>query len=104
MQTHHLGLAALPVARGLACLAARPQVTFTPEEQALVDEHAPYGLPSTQNVHVRQGYVRAYDPARRVPLWSAYHIHPDYRQTPPRRSRFSTFRVDPDVQGAKDPR
>ena len=73
---------------------------FTAEQKALVDTHCPYGLPSSDNVLVRQGYVAAYDPDRRIPLWAAYHAHPDYRPAPERKSRVKSFRKDPDVTNA----
>ncbi len=76
-----------------AAEAAQP----SPQDQALIEEHCPWGLPSTANVRARKGYVTAYDPKRRIPLWSAYHVTPEYRKTPKRKNRFSSFRKDTDV-------
>lgn len=70
---------------------------LTGRSAELVAEHAPFGLPGSAEVLIRQGYVVSYDTARRVPRWVAYHVTPEYRQLPPRTGRFSTFRTDPDV-------
>jgi endonuclease G, mitochondrial len=88
---------------GLALIAAI--MTFMPssgqafneEEQALIGEHCPWGLPSSGDILVRTGYITSYDEDRRIPLWSAYHIEPEYRNTPARKNRFSSFRKDKDV-------
>ena len=69
-----------------------------PDDQALIEEHVFGGLPSqAASVQVRQGYVTSYDSAKRVPSWVAYHVEPDYRNTPTRQGKFSTFRTDPDI-------
>lgn len=67
-------------------------------DPTLIAEHCPWGLPrSNANVRARRGYITEYDPTRRIPLWSAYHVKPEYRSTPQRKNRFSRFRKDPDV-------
>lgn len=48
-------------------------------------------------VLVRQGYLLSYDPVRRVPRWVAYKIEPDYLNTPERRGRLASFRIDRDI-------
>jgi endonuclease G len=112
-------IAALPIALGLAAAGlelagggvepgvVRPELdraevlaSFTTTERELIDEHVFGGLPSLQNVDVRQGYVRGYLPEARVPLWVAYHVTPEYLDTPSREGRFSRFRRDPDVENA----
>ena len=109
-------IAALPVVLGLAAAGldlagggtepgiVRPELdadevlaSFTTSERALIEEHVFGGLPALRNVAVRQGYVRAYLPEGRVPLWVAYHITPEYLDTPTRSGRLSSFRRDPDV-------
>lgn len=70
---------------------------FTATERELIEEHVFGGLPSLDNLHVRQGYVTSYLPGARVPRWVAYHVVPEYRQTPPRKNRFETYRTDPDI-------
>lgn len=68
------------------------------DDQALIEEHVFGGLPSqAASVQVRQGYVTSYDSAKRVPSWVAYHVEPDYLNTPTRQGKFSSFRNDPDV-------
>ncbi len=83
--------------------AAQPNESLTAEEQALVDHHVFAGTPSCGDLHVRRGYILCYDAARRVPSWVAYKVEPDYLNTPPRKNRFKSFRVDPDIDNeAKD--
>lgn len=73
------------------------------EEKKLLKEHVYGGLPSNENIYVRKGYVLCYNPQTRTPNWTAYHVIPDYRKTPERKGRFSTFRADPDISNeAKD--
>lgn len=110
-------IAALPVALGLAAAGlqlvgggaepgvVRPELdraevvaSFTTEEQALIEEHVFGGLPGLQDIDVRHGYVRGYLPEGRVPLWVAYHVAPEYLDTPSRKGRFSRFRRDPDIE------
>lgn len=83
----------------LLSLAQPAPAPFTAEDLALIDEHVYGGLPGFQNVLVRQGYVVSYNSETRTPNWSAYHVIPEYRQTPTRKGRFSSFRADPDVDG-----
>ena len=77
---------------------ANPQPpTYTPAQQVLIDEHVYGGVPSTTQLLVRNGYVCEYDESAKVPMWVAYHVIPDYRDTPRRRGEFSSYRQDPDV-------
>lgn len=75
---------------------AAPWAAAQPDDPR-VREHVKGGLPSHDALHVRNGYVLAYDAQRRVASWVAYHLVPDYLKTPKREGRFATFRVDPDV-------
>ncbi len=76
---------------------------LTPTQTALIQEHAYGGLPSTENIYIRNGYVLSYNPTARTPHWVAYHVEPEYRDTLPRKGKFSRFRGDPDIEGeAKD--
>jgi len=70
---------------------------FTASERELIEEHVFGGLPSLTHLRVRQGYVTSHLPGARVPHWVAYHVIPEYRETPPREGRFSRFRADPDI-------
>jgi len=66
--------------------------------QTLADsEHIFGGLPGIGHLLERQGFVLAYNPARRVPEWVAYRIIPDYRNTPTRDGRLKSFRKDKQV-------
>jgi len=63
-------------------------------------EHLYYGIPSTQKILIREAYTVSYDPQKRIPLWVAYKITPDYLNTPKRKKRFKKFRVDPYIKNA----
>ncbi|MEL6330409.1 MAG: DNA/RNA non-specific endonuclease [Planctomycetota bacterium] len=43
---------------------------------------------------VKQGHVTRYDSVNRIPLWSAYRVEPSFREVPPRKDRFASFRSD----------
>ena len=75
----------------LGCLTADPKT--------LLEEHVFGGLPSTENIYVRIGYVLSFNPKTKTPNWVAYHVKPDYLKTPKREGRFKTFRDDPDIEG-----
>lgn len=72
---------------------------LTTKEQSLLNEHIFSGLPSTDNIYIRNAYVMSFNPMTRTPNWVAYHIKPEYRDTPKRKGRFSRFRDDPDIDG-----
>ena len=71
---------------------------YTQAELELIAKHLYMGLPqtfsSTQQILVRTAYVNCYDSSRRVGLWSAYHVIPEYLHKPERESRFDTYRFD----------
>ncbi len=52
--------------------------------------------PSQYPLIVKRGHVLQYDAARRIPLWVAYRVEPEWRDTPPRSGRFKTFRTEDD--------
>lgn len=65
---------------------------------AQIIEHLYYWQPQNKDsVFLRQGYVVSYNTAYRIPNWVAYHVKKDYLNTPQRKSRFSSFRVDKGV-------
>ena len=68
-----------------------------------LEEHVYGGLPGGDSVLVRNGFVLAYDPVRRVPSWVAYHIAPDYLNIPDRKGKYARFRADEAVQNPVDP-
>ena len=45
---------------------------------------------------IRRAYVTRWDPAHHVPAWSAWQEAQAFRQTPPRKGRWSSFRTDPE--------
>lgn len=69
--------------------------------QDLLVEHAPYGVPLCQvdMFKVRTAYLLCFNKPHRIPKWTMYHITKDYRNTPTRKNRFSSFRSDPDIKG-----
>lgn len=75
---------------------------LTPENLALYNEHIKGGQPDTDTLLIRNAYVLNYNTNFRIPNWVAFHIIPDYLNTPERKSRFITFRTDPDVTDAVD--
>lgn len=67
------------------------------QKRDLIAEHVFGGLPSSQEVLVRRGYVTAHDLDRRVPRWAAWRATAEYLDTPKRTGRWSRFRTDPDL-------
>ena len=72
---------------------------LTTDQKTLLEEHIFGGLPSTEDIHVRIGYVLSFNPKTKTPNRVAYHVKPDYLNTPKREGRFKTFRDDPDIDG-----
>ena len=70
---------------------------LTTDQKTLLEEHVFGGLPSRENIYVRTGYILSFNPKTKTPNWVAYHIKPDYLNTPKRQGRFKTFRDDPDI-------
>lgn len=83
-------------------LAQRTYADLSEPEAALYDEHIFQGQPvklgqEEEAVYVRQGYVLQYHEQWRIPNWIAYHIIPDYINTPKREKKYKKFRRDPDL-------
>lgn len=99
------GLAMTCVLVLASCLLMSPSVAqpsgnnLSAEQKALIKEHVYGGLPSEENIYVRNGYVLCYNPETHTPNWVAYHVTADYRETPQRTGKFSSFRADPDISG-----
>jgi len=70
---------------------------MTDKQRTLYQEHVYGGQPDTNKVLVRNAYVTSYNVEYRIPNWSAYHIIPDYLNTPTRKSKFAKFRDDPNI-------
>lgn len=66
-------------------------------KEHLIAEHVLGGLPSNDQLLVRNAYVLDYDSVRKAPRWVAYRVTQDYRRTPKRTGRWETYRADPDV-------
>lgn len=73
--------------------------SLSDEQQVLLNEHVYGGMPGTDNIYIRKGYILSYNPTTKTPDWVAYHLKPDYRKTPDRKGKFATFRKDPDIDG-----
>lgn len=73
---------------------------MSPTDQKLYKEHVILGQPDGDKsaVFVRQGYVLKYNEKYRIPVWVAYHIIPDYLNTPKREKKYKQFRTDPDIK------
>ncbi|MHC4111607.1 MAG: DNA/RNA non-specific endonuclease, partial [Planctomycetota bacterium] len=99
------GLAMTCVLILASCLLMPPSVAqpsgnnLSDEQKALIEEHVYGGLPSEEHIYVRNAYVLCYNPETRTPNWVAYHVTADYRNTPKRKGKFSSFRVDPEITG-----
>jgi endonuclease G len=97
------GLAMTCVLILASCLLMPPSLaqpsgsSFSDEQKELIEEHVYGGLPSNENIYVRNAYVLCYNPKTRTPNWVAYHVTADYRNTPRRTGRFSRFRTDPNI-------
>lgn len=44
----------------------------------------------------------AYNHIQMQPLWSAWYVNKEYRDTPPRKSKWRTFRTDPELKTVVD--
>lgn len=61
-------------------------------------EHLRFGKPDSSELLIRNAYVLSYNKQYRIPNWVAYHVVPDYLNTPTRTGKFSSFRVDSEVE------
>lgn len=69
---------------------------FTAKEQALLDKHCPFGLPSTGEILVRDGYVLSHNNWLKIPNWVAYRVSTaTIRGTAERQN---DFRSDPELK------
>jgi endonuclease G len=80
-------------------LGQKTYTGLTLSEKKLYEEHIVFGQPDNPDtpVYVRQGYVMKYNKKFRIPVWVAYHIVPDYLNTPPREGKFCKFTFDPEL-------
>ncbi|WP_430814789.1 DNA/RNA non-specific endonuclease [Carboxylicivirga sp. RSCT41] len=83
-----------------AAIAQKTINELNSKEKAHYNEHMKWGQPDNNKVLVRTAYVNSYNSKFRIPNYAVYHIIPDYLNTPARKSRFKTFRTDPDVDNA----
>ena len=76
--------------------------SLTPaEEEDSRIEHIFGGAPDDSIIYERRAYLFSYDKKYNVPQWTAWHVIPPYRDTPKRKSRWSTFRTDPELNHVK---
>lgn len=78
-------------------ITVRPTATAQPVnsyEQAHLGEHVYGGVPSYDNLRIREAYVMSYNYNHRQPNWVAYHVVPDYLKTAPHYGIFADWRVD----------
>jgi len=68
------------------------------EDKDLYDEHLKFGQPNSAILLIRNAYVLHYNSQYRIPNWVAYHIDPDFLNTPERKSKFARFRKDEEVE------
>lgn len=61
--------------------------------------HAYGGIPSQESYMERNGYIIQYDFQRKTPKWVAWHVKPEWLNTPPRKGKYGKFRDDPEVTG-----
>ena len=67
------------------------------------DEHMFGGRPDTAHqsqLFERRAFVVAYDEKKKVPAWAAWYAISEYRDTPKREGKWSTFRSDPTAKTA----
>lgn len=83
----------------IAMVAFLPIKSAVAQEQ-FIEEHAPFGVLECAEDHfkIRTAYLLCFDAERRIPKWTMYHVKKDYRSTPERSGRFSSFRDDPDIE------
>ncbi|MEN8193340.1 MAG: DNA/RNA non-specific endonuclease [Bacteroidota bacterium] len=70
------------------------------EQIKLYDEHVFGDQPDNDTVLIRNGYVISYNNDFRIPNWVAYHITPEYLQTPKRKGKWASYRKDKDLHNA----
>tara|TARA_Y100001001_G_scaffold83507_1_gene81662 strand:+ start:653 stop:1591 length:939 start_codon:yes stop_codon:yes gene_type:complete len=71
------------------------------KQQASIAEHLYGGAPEDAVISPRHGFVLNYNAQLHVPHWVAWHAVAAYRDTPQRKSRWSTFRTDPEFGDVK---
>ncbi len=71
---------------------------YEKENQALYNEHIKYSQPDNDSLLIRIPYVLSYNTVYRIPNWVAYHIIPDYLNTPKRKGKFKSLRTKNDVE------
>jgi endonuclease G len=80
---------------------SQPDLSYLDSNKlALYKEHIKGGQPDNDTLFIRNAYVLNYNSKFRIPDWVAFHIKPEYLNTPERKGKFDTFRTDPDVTDA----
>ncbi|MEN8225802.1 MAG: DNA/RNA non-specific endonuclease, partial [Bacteroidota bacterium] len=75
---------------------------MTIAEKKLYDEHIIQGQPDPDKgpVYIRQGYILKYNKTYKIADWVAYHIIPDYLNTPKREKKYKYFKTDKSIEDA----
>ncbi|WP_109830096.1 DNA/RNA non-specific endonuclease [Reichenbachiella versicolor] len=82
------------------CHAQSSYQDLSAQERKYYDEHIYMGQPDDSKVFVKNAFVFRYNHEQRIPVWSAYHVVPDYLNTPSRKKKYKKFRKDPEIPNA----
>ncbi|WP_028877556.1 DNA/RNA non-specific endonuclease [Teredinibacter turnerae] len=85
------------LAQGLSDCTLNPA-----QKQDSINEHIWGGRPDASKIYPRRAYVLAYNDKYLVPRWTAWHAMKSYRDTPERKTRWSSFRRDPELKTVTD--
>ena len=80
----------------LVWIFAGSALAFTDQEKTLLNKHSPFGLPSTGEILVRDGYVLSHNNWLKIPNWVAYRISMDSVRGLAERK--NDFRPDPELK------
>jgi len=69
----------------------------TLQAKSSIQEHVFGGAPDDTEIYGKRAYALSYNNEQLVPRWAAWHINKEYRDTPRRKSRWSTFRKDSEI-------
>jgi endonuclease G len=79
----------------VACLSVNV-LAFSAQDQALLEKHSPFGLPSAGEILVRDGYVLSHNNWLKIPNWVAYRA--STATVHGAAIRKDNFRADPDLK------
>src|SRR3989338_2579797 len=76
--------------------AAALRRTLTEAEEAQLNEHLPFGLPSDGTLLFRKGYILSHNNWLKIPNWAAYHVSSTTLKGTVKRG--DDFRADPELK------